>query len=692
MIRISVATNRRPPIIAAALSSIGRLAITTAGACAVIAVATSAAFASASFADVSSSGTEGPSPLLGKEMAVFTSKGISPERARQALDVQGKIAQANLVAKVEAAMGSAYAGAWFDPAAARVHFGVTSIGSLRAAQRIVAQAGLDAVVTYTSVRSTWPALMAVQSWWNKRLVDLGQDVMMGLDAQRNAVVVTLSSSVPASERAALEREAATASVNVFVEIAPQSHLGAEPLATCKKFKTLEAYCEKTLVSGVGWSCSRKAGEACDVTETEPVGPQCSAGPLLIEGNETYMLTAGHCFAKKVGEEGLVEVKVTSAYPEKEGPAQKEIGKSGQWKYLLAKDMAMVKVTRPGSFAQALPTPIPALMMEWGVKTETPSAVIGEAANMKGEANCRVGMTTGEKCGEILRVNVSSPSGFEHLVEDTACSGSGDSGGPFFFNGGKVNNVTMQGMLVRGEKECGEAGTKTWYEPLKDEGAVGFGILSNFPGKQLLTTANETRPVKLPDLSLLSGESFPVVAQASSTAATALETSGGSVLTGKGVETKLEWTTLASLGSYTARFKEVVKGTKKCETTGAGAGNVLVGGEVHLVFTSTSPLTVAALFLVPELTVECEGLNVKLKGSALGTFEGALNTDLTTFSDELKGSKGTPGMTAYFNDGGTIVTAELLSSVEGGTFKKSSQNVAEKQKFTVEASKMITVTG
>jgi streptogrisin C len=437
--------------------------IKMAGACVVVAVAAGAAFASASYADVPSSGAEGPSPLFAKEVAVLTKQGISPTRAGQALDVQGKVARANLVSEVEAAMGSAYAGAWFEPAAAQVHFGVTSEAGRRAAQRIVAQAGLTAVVTYTPVRSTWSALMAVQSWWNKRLVDMSasQDAMTGLDSQRNAVVVTLGSSAPAGERATLEREAAAGSVNVVVEIAPQLHLGAEPQARCKKFKTFEE-------------------------------PECSAGPMLIEGNETYMLTAGHCFAKKVGEEGKVEVKVTSAYPEKEKPAQKVIGNTGEWKYLLSKDMAIVKITRPGSFNQELPTPVPALMMEWGIKTETPSAVIGEAANIKGETNCREGMTSGEACGKILRVNISSPSGFEHLVEDTACSDGGDSGGPFFFSGGKVNNVTMQGILARGEKSCGEEGAKTWYEPLKDEGAVGFGILSTFAGKELLTTANEMR--------------------------------------------------------------------------------------------------------------------------------------------------------------------------------------------------------
>lgn len=422
-----------------------------------------------------------PESRLDKEIAVFTSKGVPVERAEQALDVQGKVARANLVHETEAAMGGAYAGAWFDASAAQLHFGVTSLASREAAERVALRDGLAAAVAYTPVRSAWSALMTLQSRWNSRLASLlaNQQAMTGLDAEHNAVVVTLSSSIPASERALLEGEAAASDANVFVESARQARFATAPRATCKKFKIFEAYCEKTLVSGVGIAPGT-------------VEPECSAGPMLIEAKETWMLTAGHCFAKKVGESGEVVVKVTSAYPEKEKPAQKEIGKEGLWKYLLAKDMAIVKIKRPGSFTQELPIPVPALLMEWEKKTESPQSVIGEAANVKGEANCRVGMTTGERCGEILRVNITTPAGFEHLVEDTACAGGGDSGGPFFFSNGKVNNVTMQGMLVRGEKECGEAGVKTYYEPLKDEGAEGFGILSNFAGKTLLTTANQSR--------------------------------------------------------------------------------------------------------------------------------------------------------------------------------------------------------
>lgn len=87
------------------------------GACAVTAVAVGAALVSTAYADAPGSS------LFAKEMAVLTDQGISPARARQALDVQGKVARADLPSELQAAMGGTFAGVWFEPAAAAAHRG-----------------------------------------------------------------------------------------------------------------------------------------------------------------------------------------------------------------------------------------------------------------------------------------------------------------------------------------------------------------------------------------------------------------------------------------------------------------------------------------------------------------------------------------------------------------------------------------
>jgi hypothetical protein len=475
--------------------------IKIAAASAVVALAIATAAALASHASLPNSGLEGTPSA--KELAVFTDQGISPTRASQALSVQRQVAETHLGRRIESALAGAYAGVWFEPEAAEFHIGVTSNASRRAARRVVAQAGLTASVVETPVRSTWFALMAAQSRWDKRLAKLlaNAEAATGIDTERNAVSVTLSSSVPSPERAALEHEAAAANVNVSVSAASPSELRIEPRATktCEAtFTSAKALCEVAITSGVGISCSHLAGQPCQVSEEAAVGPQCTAGPMLIQGNETYMLTSGHCFGSTSPATGkAITVSVKSAYPSEAG-TQKQIGNEGIWFENKERDMAEVKVQRPGSFTEALPDPVPALVAEWSVKPNTPHAVEGvkEAVVVTpGQAVCHEGMTSGEACGEVLNVNVTI-NGDEHYVEVNACGSGGDSGGPYFFRTPTTKEVLMMGMETAGPKpECKETGPyKSYFEPLIGVStAKAYGILATFAGQALLTTANEVRP-------------------------------------------------------------------------------------------------------------------------------------------------------------------------------------------------------
>jgi hypothetical protein len=226
--------------------------VTVAGTSAVIAVAVVMALASASLASRTPSRV---SPLLAKEMAVLTNQGISPARTIQAIEAQGRVAQADLLSKLEAAMGAAYAGVWFDNAAAQLNVGVTSPASRAKAEQVIARAGLAADVTVTQVRSTMPELLAAQTQWNRRIATLfaRNEATAGLEPQHNAVAVTVTSSVPAPELAALKREATAANVNVLVTVVPSARLDTMPVAgatECNKFETFKAYCNPSITSGV----------------------------------------------------------------------------------------------------------------------------------------------------------------------------------------------------------------------------------------------------------------------------------------------------------------------------------------------------------------------------------------------------------------------------------------------------------
>ncbi|MFI4991383.1 MAG: hypothetical protein ACHQHO_10790 [Solirubrobacterales bacterium] len=194
------------------------------------------------------------SPLLAKELAVLTDRGVSPARAWQAIHVQNVTAQANLVGDAEAALAGGFGGAWFDAAAAQLHIGVTSSASRHTAERLVAQTGLSSDVTLTPVRSSWAQLLATQERWDRKLAKpfAAGAAQTGLDPGRNAVIVTVAPSLPASERAALARDAAADAVTVVLKIASSAPLKPTLMAEtkCNKFVANEARCERSITSGV----------------------------------------------------------------------------------------------------------------------------------------------------------------------------------------------------------------------------------------------------------------------------------------------------------------------------------------------------------------------------------------------------------------------------------------------------------
>jgi hypothetical protein len=216
----------------------------------------------------------------------------------------------------------------------------------------------------------------------------------------------------------------------------------------------------------------------------------------------------------------------------------------------------------------------------------------------------------------------------------------------------------------------------------------FTCLAGLAG---LATIAAPAAASLPDLHITLGEAFPVTATAKAPAATVgFSTAGGAVMTGTGAEVTLTWKELSSLGTYLLAIKNYVKGAKKCKTAGDAAGTLLISGEAHLVFVELSPgLKIAALLLVPKTKIECEGINVTIEGLLLGTYTGALNSELTEFKGGIKGEKGKQELTKYENEKGETVESLFLS--EAGTgFTKTALNISEELAY--KANKMIEILG
>jgi hypothetical protein len=619
------------------------------------------------------------------EMEVFTRKGISPARASQALSLEGRIVRTQLVNKVEAALGGAYAGVWFEPATAKLHIDVTSNASRQAVASVVAQAGLAAEVIETPVRSTRAALLAAQKRWDAKLAKLmapGQ-TMTGIDSQRNAVVVKLSSSVSPSQRAALERVAARANVNVVITVVPSSQLRVQPKSTKCEFATkwIEekryAWCEKTITSGV---------------RIESATKRCTAGPILIKGYYTFVLTAGHCVEKE-GEESKSE------YPNPNAPvnkaATKKLGKVSKFTYSKELDTAEIAVEEPpGVFAEALPTPVPAFMAEWGnwrgwhgpkphegepgepkaielgLQFES-RAVSGESLPVTGYADCHEGATSGEQCGEVKMENVKKPEPkaneieTENLVEDTACAEKGDSGGPYFYYAPPNSEIFMEGTEVGGtvgkceEKGKGGTGTPNFFEPMKT-------LLANpqYKGQRLLTTADEVRK---PRIKRVGGASLVKKAYTSESGTSTIETVAGSELKCTTPDSGSGEASTDSSGTAKLTLTGCGSEWGKCHTPSAAEGTVVLSANYELAYTNGDADEVGLLLKLTEATIEC-GKNcagkpvetLKLRGTGIGATK-PINEEVAPpdkFTIKFSQTKGVQELTEYEKEEGKKTKAIL----------------------------------
>jgi hypothetical protein len=389
-----------------------------------------------------------PGSLLEKEMEVLANQGLSSKDAWRALEVQSKVAQADLSDKLQAAMNEKFAGAWFDNRTAQLQVGFTSQAARHAAENAVAQEGLSANVAIVPVRSTMAQLLSVQTQWNRKLADLflREQVSTGLEPQHNAVSISLAASVSAAQRAVLEQEAHAAPVNVLVTVTGGTQVQIVPQAKtkCNIFKKFagNADCEPSITAGVA---------------IESAGGGCTAGPAAIaENNELVLLTAGHCIEKE-GEEW----KATNT----KGVASK-LGKAGKF---FAGGASGAKLGDYGEIgieagwqSGIANNPVYAVSAEWNSAEETSYPVKGERAPLAKNTNCHEGQTSGESCGEITRLNVTyytSGTYKEGAVEDTGenlVGESGDSGGPWLFV--ETNKeVLMEGTMSALVAECLQLG-------------------------------------------------------------------------------------------------------------------------------------------------------------------------------------------------------------------------------------------
>jgi hypothetical protein len=485
------------------------------GAALVIAAAIGAFSLSRPAASVVPDGAADSNSLFPVQVAALERSGLSAAEARREIEVQTAVAEANLVARLKVAMGEGFGGAWFEPAAAKLHIGVVSPQARQVAETIAEDAGLGPAVVETPVRWSWSELVAAQEVLNERVGDLlaRGEAATSLAPRFNAVKLELGAAVPPARREALSGQA-VAGVDPTVVRAGAAHFGIAPMARCGAFAEDTAFCDPSIVAGV-------------TIREEKIGPPCTIGPAVIrkafkeDTTETFMLTAGHCmsgledwYTSKKGVENLKKIGTGLAKFHK-GAAEIDIGlievENAEWK-----DAGQV--------------PVKPTIANWKKEETEPIPVVGLIEPVEKEVTCLSGQSSGTNCGVVTQVNLTL-EGLKKLVEVremTQTAKVGDSGGPWHVEGktGWLAQGTMVGNRIIEEK------LTEWslFHPL----SYSFEVLKELKNYdlQLLTTANETRPkCPMPGIRCFEAESYPATVTGSQIGASSFGFESGTVQCG-----------------------------------------------------------------------------------------------------------------------------------------------------------------
>lgn len=403
---------------------------------------------------------------------------VRSERSEKASEAEAAVARTSFVGRLEAALGDNFGGVWFEPSTAQVYVGVISPGSRWAAHALAVQTGLEETVTETPVRSTWAELEAAQDRWDRQLADLLQSgaAATSLMPDRNALSIELLTTLPSAMRTSLERQAASESVNVLVEIAPKQRFGLERDARCKKFKYKEVYCDKPIVAGV----------------TITAQGSCTAGPAAVlkdrskkeNATKTYLLTAGHCLDLGGG-----LGKAWHSY-DKEGKVKETIGPAH--KFINAEtDVGVIEITSSYWANPKDPVPVDPTVARWSKTEETdPFPVIQQEAPMVNAKVCISGQSSGLDCGGQIKAISVTNAGTKNLVEVVGLfTEGGDSGAPWFTEANYMENP-RKGHVLGTHVGSISAEFRSFFQPLE----VSFTKLKEEKGidLELLTQSNKIR--------------------------------------------------------------------------------------------------------------------------------------------------------------------------------------------------------
>ena len=226
--------------------------------------------------------------------------GVALDTARERLQIQD---DASLVlGDAVAALGTSFAGAWYDPsdggrlkiavASSQGSGAVPSGANVDSARQALVKQGVDQYADFVGVNASWDDLAAAQQLVNERLATTlpAGSFRTSLDPTSNSVRVTAADDLTPGQSAAVQSVAAAATlpagataqqpIDIRLSTAKRSTLVATANA-CAFLYGGQLYCDPALRGGV------VIGSTYD---------QCTAGFLVksLSDSKPYVLTAGHC--------------------------------------------------------------------------------------------------------------------------------------------------------------------------------------------------------------------------------------------------------------------------------------------------------------------------------------------------------------------------------------------------------------
>jgi|HubBroStandDraft_4_1064222.scaffolds.fasta_scaffold13661_3 hypothetical protein len=217
--------------------------------------------------------------------------------------------------------------------------------------------------------------------------------------------------------------------------------------------------------------------------------------------------------------------------------------------------------------------------------------------------------------------------------------------------------------------------------------LGVTLAATFASGTMTTSA-----LALPDISIALGGSYPLRGQFADNGTTQvkLETTGGSIIEGKGLAMSGSIEELSASGNAELEILGVKTGKTACHSQSDKEEEVLVKDTLALVPVRLAPLEIGILHTGQEVEIICGKIKIKIKGAVIDTLN-AGEGELTEVGGKLEGSKGKNTLTKYFNDEGHEVEARLEANFGTG-FLQADVTVGEEIKIKALEGKMFEITG